>query len=99
MFLRLIFYVNFLGKTRLKFKSSAHVKIVLKKDWIVKKISNVEKCWKKCQKNKNVSKVFEKIKKNQTKIDLQFVIVIEKNKKIRVERLIWWKGDIDCKSK
>ena len=60
-------------QTRLKCKSSARVKIVLKKDWIVKKISNVEKCWKKCQKNKNVSKFFEKIGKNQKKIDLQFL--------------------------
>ena len=35
--------------TRLKCKSSARVKIVLKKkDWVVKK---VEKCWKKCKKN------------------------------------------------
>ena len=33
-----------LMKTRLKCKSSARVKIVLKKDWIVKK------CWKKCKK-------------------------------------------------
>ena len=36
--------------TRLKCKSSARVKIVLKKDWIVKKFSKVEKCWKKCKK-------------------------------------------------
>jgi hypothetical protein len=46
--------------TRLKCKSSARVKIVLKKDWIVKKklnskkkVEKVEKCWKKCKKIKN----------------------------------------------
>ena len=41
---------NLKVKTRLKCKSSARVKIVLKKDWIVK-LKNVEK---KCKKNKNV---------------------------------------------
>ena len=59
-------------------------------------LKNVEKNVKKIKMSQNF---FEKIRKNQKKIDLQFVIVIEKNKKIRVERLIWWKGDIDCKSK
>ena len=37
---------HFIYLTRLKCKSSARVKIVLKKDWIVKK------CWKKCKKKK-----------------------------------------------
>ena len=46
---------------------------------------NVEKNVKKI---KMSQKFFEKIGKNQKKINLQFVIVIEKNKKIRVERLI-----------
>ena len=51
--------------TRLKCKSSARVKIVLKKDWIVKK---VEKYWKKCKKKIKMSKkFFEKIGKNQKK--------------------------------
>ena len=57
-----------LYKTRPKCKSSARVKIVLKKDWIVKK---VEKCWKKCLKI-----FFEKIGKNQKKSEK-----IGKNKK------------------
>ena len=52
----------FLCQTRLKCKSSARVKIVLKKDWIVKK------CWKKCKKKlKCLKKFFEKIGKNQKK--------------------------------
>ena len=52
-------------KTRLKCKSSARVKIVLKKDWIVKKsfqkLKNVEK-------NLKCLNFFEKIGKNQKKI-------------------------------
>ena len=40
----LVKIMYYFGITRLKCKSSARVKIVLKKDWIVK---NVEKCWKK----------------------------------------------------
>ena len=58
-------------ETRLKCKSSARVKIVLKKDWIVKK------CWKKCKKKlKCLKKFFEKIGKNQKKSEK-----IEKNRK------------------
>ena len=50
-------YLDF-SRTRLKCKSSARVKIVLKKDWIVKKVF---KSWKK--KSKNGKKFFEKFGK------------------------------------
>ena len=40
---------NIPNKTKPKCKSYGRVKIVVKKDWIVKK---VEKCWKKCKKKK-----------------------------------------------
>ena len=61
---------NIPNKTKPKCKSYGRVKIVVKKDWIVKK---VEKCWKKCKKNIKMSKKFfeknrkksEQIRKNQ----------------------------------
>ena len=58
------------NKTRLKCKSSAGVKIVLKKDWIVKR------CWKKWKGKLKCQKFIEKIGKNQKKSEK-----IEKNRK------------------
>ena len=62
-------WISWFIETRLKCKSSARVKLVLKKDWMVKK------CWKKCLKKIEMSKNFfwknrkksEKIRKNQKK--------------------------------
>ena len=57
-----IFTISCLNPTRLKCKSSARVKIALKKDWIEKK------CWENYKKKIKMSKkIFEKIGKNQKK--------------------------------
>ena len=55
-------YAHYKKKTRLKCKSSARVKIVLKKDWIVKNVK------KKLKMSKNFFlKKSEKIRKNRKK--------------------------------
>ena len=67
-----------IGKNRLKCKSCARVRIVVKKDWIVKKLnfSKLKRCLKNCEKNrKMLEKIVEKIGKNRKKI----IMKIRKN--------------------
>ena len=53
---------GFILKTRLKCKSCAHVRIVVKKDWIVKKVDINCKSKKEEETEKNMLKIEKKLK-------------------------------------
>ena len=81
-----VFY-HFSKKLGHKCKSCAHVRIVVKIDWIVKKLNfskikmlqklwkNLEKCWKKCWKNR------KKLRKKHRKVLFKLLLDIRCNMK------------------